>query len=82
VWAVSARRGTLFSWTVTHQPLHPAFADAVPYVVAVAELDEGVRVVADAPSIDRGALRLGLAVGVEVEPAGERVGLLSIVARP
>jgi uncharacterized OB-fold protein len=30
--------GRLFTWTVVHQPFHPATAPVLPYVVAVAEL--------------------------------------------
>jgi hypothetical protein len=32
-------RGTLFTFSVVHQALHPALAAVVPYVVAVVELD-------------------------------------------
>ena len=41
-WAPVTGRGTLYSWTVTHQVFHPAFD--VPFVAAVIELDEQLRV--------------------------------------
>src|SRR3546814_4710633 len=34
-WERSSGKGTLFSWTVTHQALHPAFAAEIPFVAAV-----------------------------------------------
>jgi uncharacterized OB-fold protein len=36
-------RGQVYSCTVVRQPAHRAFAEEVPYVFAVVELDEGIR---------------------------------------
>ena len=36
-------RGTVYSFTVARQATHPAFADEVPQLLAIVELDEGVR---------------------------------------
>ncbi|HZR83493.1 MAG TPA: Zn-ribbon domain-containing OB-fold protein [Candidatus Binatia bacterium] len=68
-WARSSGRGTLFSWTITHQPLVPGFGDRVPYAVAVVELEEGPRLVTGLRGI---ALR-DLAIGVPVEVAFEKL---------
>lgn len=46
-WEPAPDRGRLYSWvTVTH-PVDEALAEQVPYVVALVELTEGVRVVAN-----------------------------------
>lgn len=37
-------RGKLYTWTVVYHPVHPAFAE-VPYIVAIVELEEGIRLV-------------------------------------
>ena len=74
-WERSNRRGRLFSWTVTHQVLHPAFAADVPYVVAIAELQEGVRLVARLRGSRAGALALGAPVCVDFERVSDRVAL-------
>lgn len=74
-WERASGNGRLFSWTVTHQPLHPAFVDAVPYVVAVVELDEGVRLVAALRGGRGGSLRLDLPVAVEFELLSETIAL-------
>lgn len=55
--AVVSGRGRLISWVVVHQAPIPVLKDAVPYVSAVVELDEGpwlmVRLVGDAaPAVD------------------------------
>src|SRR5262245_9871133 len=44
-WQPSSGLGRIYTWTVTHQAMHPAFAGDTPYAVVVVELDEGVRVV-------------------------------------
>jgi uncharacterized OB-fold protein len=79
-WAPSAGRGTIFSWTVTHQAPHPAFASQVPYAVVVVELEEGVRIVASLRELAPADLELGLPVEVELEEASD--GILLPWVRP
>jgi uncharacterized OB-fold protein len=79
-WEASSRRGTVFTWTVVHQPLHPAFAADVPYGVVVVETDEGVRLVANTHGIALDALVLGLPVQVGFDR--RREGLTVPVCRP
>ena len=70
-WERSCGRGTLFSWTVTHQALHPAFAADIPFVAAVVELEEGVRMATRLVGCDHERLALDLPVVVEFELIGE-----------
>ena len=42
-WQKATGGGTVYSYTVVHRPPTPAFANDVPYVVALIDLDEGVR---------------------------------------
>lgn len=42
-WLPSQGRGHVFSWTVTYQPFHQVFEADVPYIAAVVELEEGIR---------------------------------------
>jgi uncharacterized OB-fold protein len=37
-WETASGRARLISWVVYHQAFHPAFADRLPYTVAVVEL--------------------------------------------
>lgn len=40
-WRTYPARGTVWSHTTYHRPLHPAVADAVPYSVALVQLEAG-----------------------------------------
>jgi len=75
-WAAASGRGILFSWTVTHQAMHPAFTGALPYAIVVVELDEGVRVVSGVRGIEPADLRLELPLQAEVEPVDDAIGLV------
>ena len=44
-WIDSSGRGRVYSWIVATHPVDPLLADQVPYLVAMIDLDEGVRVV-------------------------------------
>jgi uncharacterized protein len=73
-WELASGRGRLFSWTVTHRAVDPAFEP--PYVIAVLELEEGPRLVGNARGLDLDDLALDLPMVVEIEPVSEAVGLL------
>jgi len=74
-WQASSGRGKIFSWTITHQAMHPAFAHEVPYVIAVVELEEGVRLVSRLRGIAPKDVRLDLPVEVELEPVSDDIAL-------
>lgn len=46
-WRVLAGLGTVYSFTVIHQAASSAFRPRVPYVVALIDLDEGVRMLSN-----------------------------------
>lgn len=71
-WQPVSGRGRLFSWTVTHRPVDPAFTP--PYVVAVVELEEGPRLVGN--TRDDVELALDAPVVVEIEPVSDSVGFV------
>ncbi|MFZ5914846.1 MAG: Zn-ribbon domain-containing OB-fold protein [Pseudomonadota bacterium] len=68
-WAPSKGKGKLYSWTIAHMPMHPAFVADVPYVAAVVELEEGVRLV----SLLRSAVLEDLVLDMPVKVQFERV---------
>ena len=51
-WVRSAGRGTVYSFTVTHQNQAPGFREALPYVLAVVELAEGPRMVTNLVNLE------------------------------
>ena len=70
-WEPSSGTGTVYSWTRTHRAFNPTFGLAPPYVCAVVEVTEGVRVLtvlADAPD---GDIEIGAPVKVSFEPIGD-----------
>lgn len=71
VWAPSSGSGTLFSWTVTHQALHPAFAAEIPFIAAIVELEEGVRMATRLVHCAAADARLDMAVELTFEPLGD-----------
>lgn len=70
-WQASSGIGRLFSWTRVHRAMHPAFAADAPYLVAIVELEEGVRLLSGLRGIPPEALRLDLPVEVVFEAQEE-----------
>lgn len=42
-WEPLAGTGTIYSFNVMHKPGNPMMGDEVPYVIALVDLDEGIR---------------------------------------
>ena len=79
-WRQVSGRGSVYTWTVTHQALVPPFADDLPYAVAVVELAEGPRLVT-AVCVAPDALRIGLPLELRNAPASDAIGLHYFVPR-
>jgi hypothetical protein len=65
----------VWSWVVAHPPVLPAFADKVPYSVAVVELPEGVRMLGNLLGVPNEEITAGMEVVVDFEDVGEGVVL-------
>ena len=63
-WVESTGRGRVYSYTISYQPAHPAFADDVPYVIAIIDIDEGWRLVTNLINIDPKEVQVGMKVEV------------------
>jgi uncharacterized OB-fold protein len=74
-WVEASGRGTLFSFAIMHRAYHPAFADEIPYNVALVELDEGPRLPSNVVGVANEALRVGMLLEVTFEEVGEGVTL-------
>lgn len=61
-WVVAAGRGTVFSYVVHHHPQVPG--KTPPFVVALVELEEGVRMLGELIDADPVDVRIGMAVEV------------------
>lgn len=61
-WVQVSGQGTVYAFTIVHRHPNPAFQADVPYIVALVELAEGVRL-------------LGNLTGIAPDPAVVKVGL-------
>ncbi len=80
-WSPTSMRGVVWSWTITHRAIDPAFAEQLPYAVVVVELEEGVRVVGNLRSIEISELRIGLPVAVLLDIRSEALALIDFIPR-
>jgi uncharacterized protein len=70
-WARAAGRGAVHTYTVVRQNGVPPFKDELPYVVAMVELPEGVRMMGNVTGCAPDEVGVGLALeayAVEFEP--------------
>jgi uncharacterized OB-fold protein len=65
-------RGTVWSYTVIHRNRTPGFAERVPYVVALVELQEGVKVLSNVIDCDPESVRIGMPVRLTFVKATEQ----------
>lgn len=74
-WVDCSGHGTIYSYTVARRPAGPAFADDVPYVVVLVDLDEGVRMLSNLITDDVESVRIGGRVVVRFEDIADGVTL-------
>ena len=74
-WAVLSGRGTVLSFVVFHQVYDARFKDAVPYNVALVELEEDVRMFSNIVGIADDLIHVGMPVQVEFHPATSEVAI-------
>lgn len=74
-WKPCSGKGHVYSYTVIHRAPSPAFAAAVPYVVAIVELEEGPHLMTNIVGSPPDAVRIGLAVQVSFEDIAESTAL-------
>ena len=63
-WVRASGRGSVYTFTVTHQNQSPGFREELPYVLAVVELEEGVRMMTNVVGCAPDAVRIGMPVEV------------------
>lgn len=78
-WVEAAGTGRVHSWTVAHHAFHPAFRQALPYILLTVDLPEGVRVLAPYRGTEAD-LRLDLPVRLVFEDVLPELTLPAFVA--
>ena len=74
-WERSSGRGTVYTFTVTFQNQAPGFREELPYVLAVVELGDGVRMLTNIVGCPPDAVRIGMPVEVVFEDVTPEVTL-------
>lgn len=64
--------GSVYSFTVVRRAAHPAFTERVPYVYALVDLDEGVRLITNVVGCDPAQVHIGQRVRACFEDIDER----------
>jgi len=72
-YVVAAGKGTVYSYVVHHHP--PVPGKTLPLVIALAELPEGVRVLADMPGTDPAQVEIGMPVQIGFERIDDELTL-------
>ena len=75
-WVTAPGRGTVYSYTVARRPTHPAFADRVPYVIAIVELEEGPRMTTNIVDCDPDSVHIDMPVAVTFEDISDEISLV------
>ena len=68
-------RGTVYTFTVTHQNQAPGFRDELPYVMAIVELAEGPRMLTNVVDTPPDEVRVGMPVEVVFEDVDESIAI-------
>jgi uncharacterized OB-fold protein len=66
-WQPLSGRGEVLSYVVIHQKYNAAWADRVPYNVAIIELEEGPRMISNMLPLSGGDVEVGMPVQVVFE---------------
>lgn len=78
-WRPASGSGTVFSFGIMHQKYHDGFANEIPYVVAVIELPEGIRINSNIVGAKASTVAVGDGVRAIFEPVSEGTWLPKFV---
>lgn len=71
-WEEAQGTGSIYSYVVTHQPIHPALKGHTPFATVVVQLDEGPRITSNLVDGDPDNIEIGSRVELHlVELSGE-----------
>jgi len=75
-WAEVSGRATLYTWTLAHLPLLPAFAQSPPWAVVAVELEEGPRMVTRLLDVPTEDYCFDLALRADFEDIDDKISLV------
>ena len=74
-WSQASGRGTVYSYAVTHQPIHPALIDHTPFATVQIELAEGPHMTSNLTDVPPNEVEIGMAVEVVFDRITDEVTL-------
>lgn len=76
-WEAVSGKGTLHAFTIVYNQRAPGFAEEVPYVVAMIDLDEGARMMTNLIDVeaDPEHVKIGMPVEIVYEDATDEITL-------
>lgn len=74
-WTEASGKGKLYSYTVVHGAAPSAFKDAIPYVIGVIDLEEGVRMLSWVVECDIEQLKCDMDVKVNFRDLNDEIAL-------
>ena len=74
-WVESNGRGTVYTFTLTRQPVSRAFVGRLPWAVVEVELEEGVHLISNLVDCDPEKIEIGMAVEVVFEEVNDEITL-------
>lgn len=75
VWREASGRATLYTYSTVHVNDLPPFKEQLPYVVAMVDLEEGVRLTTQLVDCDASDARIGMALQVAFKPLTDDITL-------
>jgi len=81
-WKPIEPRGEVFTYMVANRAFDPYFKDRLPYGIVVADLGDGIRILAAYADVDVDELECGVAVQAYFERVNDAVTVLKWERRP
>ena len=75
IWQAASGRGVVHTYTVVRQSTDTYFREHLPYVVAMIDLDEGVRIMSNVIGCDPQSVTIGMRVQCTCERLDENIGV-------
>lgn len=74
-WVPLSGAGSIYSYIVSHQAVHPALVDRVPFATVLVELDEGLRMVSNLVDLAAEDIAIGLRVRLAPRRLDDEIAL-------
>jgi uncharacterized OB-fold protein len=74
-WVRLSGKGSVYSYIVSHQAIHPALVDLIPHSVITVQLEEGLRMTSNLVDCPVEELAIGIPVEVVFEKASDSITL-------